>query len=710
MTEFYMSLPALAFFYFFPSVGHSVSLFIADNGNGDIQEFNRITGAFVGTFGTTGANLSNPRVFEFSPPTVAFDSTSSSGSEATTSVTIPASLASASLSIVIIDYAVTGGTATGSGVEILFNRHKAYEVIMRGSDILKKRLEQANKARIEAETLLEEKNLELYSAKQAVIQKTIEIQKIELYHHAIVNGSLASIIINKEGTIQSFNPVAQDIFGYSSSEVIGKNVHLLIPEPEKSKHNSYLQSYLESGNAKVLGIAREVTSLRKDGSLVPLELRISRVDSPGGEIMFLGTLTDISQRKEAEEKLRKTNDFLKNILNSPTNISIISTDLERRITYWNKGAERILGYTAMEMVGHKNIEILYPDKNSKEILKNMIKTIYENGQGITCELVERAKGGEPIWINLTISPKFDLSGKIDGLMGIGENINERKKLQVQLNHAQKMESIGQMAAGIAHEINTPLQYIGDNTRFLKDSFDVLLYQLKEYAQLAEKSGNGNILAEMLQCLKTKAEEMDLDFLLHEIPEAIKQSLEGIGRVSKIVQAMKEFSHPGVKEKKPADLNKAIETTLGISRNEWKYVANVETYLDSDLPLVPCYINDVNQTILNLVINASHAIKNRLKGNENHMGTIIIRTQQNKEWAEILISDTGNGIPAEIQPKIFDLFFTTKEVGHGTGQGLAIAYSAIVKKHRGTITFETDIGKGTLFTVRLPISQKANNAE
>ena len=278
-----------------------------------------------------------------------------------------------------------------------------------------------------------------------------------MYHHAIVNGSLASIIINKEGTIQSFNPVAQDIFGYSSSEVIGKNVHLLIPEPEKSKHNSYLQSYLESGNAKVLGIAREVTSLRKDGSLVPLELRISRVDSPGGEIMFLGTLTDISQRKEAEEKLRKTNDFLKNILNSPTNISIISTDLERRITYWNKGAERILGYTAMEMVGHKNIEILYPDKNSKEILKKMIKTIYENGQGITCELVERAKGGEPIWINLTISPKFDLSGKIDGLMGIGENINERKKLQVQLNHAQKMESIGQMAPGIAHEINTPLQ-------------------------------------------------------------------------------------------------------------------------------------------------------------------------------------------------------------------------------------------------------------
>ena len=269
-------------------------------------------------------------------------------------------------------------------------------------------------------------------------------------------------------------------------------------------------------------------------------------------------------------------------------------------------------------------------------------------------------------------------------MGIGENINERKKLQVQLNHAQKMESIGQMAAGIAHEINSPLQYIGDNTRFLKDSFDVLLYQMKEYAQLAEKSGNGNILAEMLQCLKTKAEEMDLDFLLHEIPEAIKQSLEGIGRVSKIVQAMKEFSHPGVKEKKPADLNKAIETTLGISRNEWKYVANVETYLDSDLPLVPCYINDVNQIILNLVINASHAIKKRLKGNENHMGTIIIRTQQNKEWAEILISDTGNGIPAEIQPKIFDLFFPPRKLGMGQDRGWRSLIPRLLKSIEGRL--------------------------
>ncbi len=321
---------------------------------------------------------------------------------------------------------------------------------------------------------------------------------------------------------------------------------------------------------------------------------------------------------------------------------------------------------------------------------------------------ELTKDGKSIWVNLAISPRFNDSGNIIGLMGMGQNITQRKQMQVQLNHAQKMESVGQMAAGIAHEMNTPLQYIGDNIRFLKDSFADLLDLFKEYRQLIEKSRIGNSQGEMLQRFKTQVEEKDLDFLMDEIPEAVDQSLEGVSRVSKIVQAMKEFSHPGMEEKKLSDINRAIETTVNVSRNEWKYVADIETDLDGDLPLVPCYLNDFNQVILNLIINASHAIEKGLKEKEEKKGTISIRTRHKDKWAEILVEDTGTGIPEEVQPKIFDPFFTTREVGKGTGQGLSMVHAMVVKKHQGSIAFETEVGEGTVFIIYLPLSPETES--
>ncbi|MBI3300896.1 MAG: HAMP domain-containing histidine kinase [Deltaproteobacteria bacterium] len=181
-------------------------------------------------------------------------------------------------------------------------------------------------------------------------------------------------------------------------------------------------------------------------------------------------------------------------------------------------------------------------------------------------------------------------------------------------------------------------------------------------------------------------------------------------MTKIVRAMKEFSHPGSEEKVETDLNRAIETTITVARNEWKYVAELATDLDSSLPPVPCLPGEFNQVILNLIINAAHAIAVVVSEGSTSKGTITVSTRHDGDWAEIRVSDTGTGIPEAIRAKIFAPFFTTKEVGKGTGQGLAIAHSVIVDKHKGTIGFETEVGRGTTFIIRLPLASAPAHPE
>jgi signal transduction histidine kinase len=195
----------------------------------------------------------------------------------------------------------------------------------------------------------------------------------------------------------------------------------------------------------------------------------------------------------------------------------------------------------------------------------------------------------------------------------------------------------------------------------------------------------------------------VEYLTAEIPNAIAQSLEGVERVAKIVRSMKDFSHPGGETKQAVDLNRALESTLTVCRNEWKYVAEAVTDFDPDLPLVTCLPGECNQVFLNLIINAAHAIGDKLAGRPDDKGAITIATRRDGDRAEIRIIDTGTGIPEKHHARIFDPFFTTKEVGRGTGQGLAIAHCVITEKHGGTIHFETEIGRGTTFVVRLPIS-------
>jgi signal transduction histidine kinase len=287
---------------------------------------------------------------------------------------------------------------------------------------------------------------------------------------------------------------------------------------------------------------------------------------------------------------------------------------------------------------------------------------------------------------------------------------ERKRMEVQLRHAQKMESIGQLAAGIAHEINTPMQYIGDNTRFVKDAFADLNAVLQSQGELLQAAKAGNVSADLIARVEGAIQKADLEYLAGEIPNAIEQSLDGIERVAKIVRAMKEFSHPGTTEKTQVDLNHAIDSTLTVCRNEWKYVAEVVTEFDPNLPQVQCLPGEINQTILNIVVNAAHAIGDVARNGSGTKGTITVSTKRQGDWAEIRICDTGTGIPEPARGRVFDPFFTTKGVGKGTGQGVAIAHSVIVDKHGGTISFETETGKGTTFIIRLPLVSPAKGRE
>jgi signal transduction histidine kinase/PAS domain-containing protein len=285
------------------------------------------------------------------------------------------------------------------------------------------------------------------------------------------------------------------------------------------------------------------------------------------------------------------------------------------------------------------------------------------------------------------------------------DVTEQRLMEIQLRQAQKLESIGQLASGIAHEINTPTQYIGDNTIFLRQAFQSLADLVEPLERVLEGASHGECPPELLRTAREALDRTDLDWIREEAPRAFSQSLEGIRRVSTIVSAMKDFSHPGTSVKTPTDLNRAIESTTLVCRSEWKYVADLELDLAPGLPPVPCLPDELNQVILNLVINAAHAIAERPQAAREGKGRIRITTRAAEGCAQIAIEDSGCGIPEAIRSRIFDPFFTTKPVGKGTGQGLAIAYGVIVKQHGGAIELESEVGRGSTFTLSLPFQSR-----
>ena len=281
---------------------------------------------------------------------------------------------------------------------------------------------------------------------------------------------------------------------------------------------------------------------------------------------------------------------------------------------------------------------------------------------------------------------------------------EQVRLETQLCQAQKLEAIGTLASGIAHEINTPIQFVSDNTKFLSETVLDILGLLDAYRQLRAECESGRLAPETLAEISRMEKSIDLDFVEKEIPAAIAQSLEGLTQAADIARALKDFSRMVHEdEKADTDINKAVTSSVTVSRNEWKYVAEVKTDFDPGLPLVSCFPGDIKQVLVNLVVNAAHAIGDVVAQNSAGKGRITITTRHDGETVVVSVADTGTGIPQAIREKIFDPYFTTKKAGKGTGLGLAIARSLIVGKHQGALTFKTEEGKGTTFEFRLPLA-------
>ncbi len=306
------------------------------------------------------------------------------------------------------------------------------------------------------------------------------------------------------------------------------------------------------------------------------------------------------------------------------------------------------------------------------------------------------------FLNVKINPYVGSTIDTRGFLILADDVTEQRFIESQFMHSQKLESIGQLAAGIAHEINTPVQFVTDNTEFLKESFESISNVLSFCENTLDLLGGIEAIKELAEKFKDVKEENDTEFLLEEIPNALLQNLEGLQKIAVIVKAMKSFSYPAQTEMVPVDLAESIQNTVTVARNEWKYVSDLETDFDEDLPSVYCHPGELNQVFLNLIINAVHAIQENLENQKNSKGKITITTKREGEFARIEIADTGNGIPQSVQSRIFDPFFTTKEVGKGTGQGLFISHSVVVDKHHGSISFKTAEGRGTTFIIKIPL--------
>ena len=422
----------------------------------------------------------------------------------------------------------------------------------------------------------------------------------------------------------------------------------------------------------------------------------SLVETTGDLIPFLLPLLYV----RTAEALRQAHQQTAQLLTAIPSI-LIGVDTHGRITWWNTTAEGTFGLASAEVIG-RPLSACQLSWDRAAVLAGLAACGHTGVPVRINDVPFRRPDGKDGFLGVTINPMLGVSGDRIGCLLLGADITDRKLLESQLAQAQKLESIGYLAAGIAHEINTPTQFVGDNTHFLQEAFKELSGLLEQYTVLLQASKDGTVTEALIQGVEAAAEAIDVAYLLDEVPRAIQQSLEGIERVAKIVRAMKEFSHPGSAEKLCIDLNKAIESAITVTRNEWRYVAEMVTDFDPSLPLVPCLPGELHQVVLNLVVNAAHAIANVVGDGALGKGRITASTRPDGDWVEIRIADTGTGIPVAIRDKVFDPFFTTKEVGKGTGQGLAIAHDVVVRKHHGRITFETEEGRGTTLIIRLPL--------
>ncbi|CCG08362.1 PAS domain-containing protein [Pararhodospirillum photometricum] len=417
---------------------------------------------------------------------------------------------------------------------------------------------------------------------------------------------------------------------------------------------------------------------------------------------------EITVRTRVESALRESRERLKGITDSLFE-GVVVVDAQGQVVFANPSARQFL--ECGEIEGHPLDSVLQVRSplGPLPFALSPFHTVLSEGTTVRDDdAVFQVSENKRLDVAYACSPLGEEAPPEAAVISF-RDIQSLKKAQRELFQASRLSSVGQLAAGVAHEINTPIQYIGDNLRFIEEAI-VKLFGLIETAQdLIARTTMGTADPDGLQraiaTFQTSATRAKLPFLSAEVPVAVSESLDGVEQISRIVLSMKDFSHPGTSTKTMTDLNRALESTLTVSRNVWKHGAEVVRDFDPALPPVLCHAGEINQVFLNLVVNAVHAIE---ASGKPLPGTITITTRRDGPMALIRVSDTGTGIPEAIKDRLFDPFFTTKGVGKGTGQGLAICRDVVVGKHGGTMEASGPVGEGATFVVRLPIEGNDEN--
>jgi|GEM_PF-6241157 len=416
------------------------------------------------------------------------------------------------------------------------------------------------------------------------------------------------------------------------------------------------------------------------------------------EIRLLNTLGEMLGRNivrlRAEVQVRRLKQQIEYIL-SATNTSLTVIDDNYRVCYVGPHWQRCLGNPDGKKCYQYIKDSPHPCNDCGAVKALASKQVVVTEHTIGTD--------DPRVFHVSSVPFQDDSGQWL-VAEVWRDITERKQMERRLAQAEKLEAIGHLAAGLSHELNTPIQYVDHNVRFLRNVVASVEQLVARLEQLAACSGGSTATSEPAAELRRAIAETDIHFYVQEAHEAIAQSMEGLQQMAKIVQTMKEFAQSGGNDKQVIDINRTIQIALTVCRSRWKETAELKLQLSSEPLCVACNPDELNQVMLHLLNNAAQAIAEAVDGNGKRKGTITVRTRQEGNWAEISVEDNGVGIAPEIQDKIFNPFFTTKDVGQGSGQGLSVVYAIVVQKYGGFIDFDTQPGKGTIFTIRLPLAE------
>ncbi|HET9655120.1 MAG TPA: PAS domain S-box protein [Kineosporiaceae bacterium] len=518
----------------------------------------------------------------------------------------------------------------------------------------------------------------------------------------------AIAVLDLDGVIEWVSDTFVALTGFTRDEAVGRPRWELVRGPfVQTDAYTRFEAEVRAGRSASV----EAPVHRPDGSLYWSAWSVQPMFDGGRVVKLLCIERDITKRRRAEEmarqtliraqrlgaELRQEKHLVSSVL-ATVPLGVWWKDSELTYLGCNQGFVELRGLSsAAEVIGRKEAELPVSDLFGPR-LEELEPTVVAGAEPVIQRRVTVAEPGQPMQTYLlSVLPRVE-NRQVVGVLGVCTDISQMAELERQVSQTSRLESIGQLAAGIAHEINTPVQYASDNLRFLTESFGGLLGGLRTLAELSGGCSDATLREDACAVF----DALDLDFLAEEVPSALAQSREGLERVAQIVRAMKEFSHPGG-ERTPTDVNQLVESTVQVSRNEWKYVARLDQDLDPGVGEIPCYAGDLKQALLNIIVNAAHAVDERRQLQGSHeLGRIAVSTRRAGEEVVIEVRDDGIGMDEDVRRRIFDPFFTTKSVGKGTGQGLSLAHSAIVTKHHGRIEVRSRPMEGSVFSIVLPV--------